>query len=301
MCKYAIVTFYGESRSTQKAASTARQNVEKLARVMDTLEKQYGVVVRDNGIDGLTGPVLQSWYNDFSAGRKMSTLNNYVCTLNPFLRWAYELEYVEKDLSGILKTGKILTEDYLPEWERPKDKYLTHEQADELLHTTAGRNLLRDRAFIALILYTGLRCEEACSFTLASVLDRPRGTLHVRRKGGRWMTVPVNDDVYVYLDAYLAQRNTEDHSQPLFMTSHGKPCSPKQMYKVLSFKQKRVGANGVATGAHALRHTFESETEKIGGAGVARDLAGQKSLVVANRYIHTTEEQRRDAVNRLKW
>ena len=296
-----MVKFYGESRSTQKSASTARQNVEKLERVMRMLEENHGVVVHEKSIEGLNGEVLQSWYNAFAVGRKMSTLNNYVCTINPFLEWALTMKYIEEDLSRVLKTGKILSSEYLPEWERPKDKYLTHEEANELVNTTVGRNLLRDRAFIALILYTGLRCEEACSFTLASILDRPRGTLHVKRKGGRWMTLPVNEQVYSYLDAYLATRDLSDHSQPLFMTSHGNPCSPKQMYKVLAFKQKRVGENGVATGAHALRHTFESETEKIGGVGVARDLAGQKSFKVANRYIHTTEEQRREAVDKLRW
>lgn len=303
MCDYAIVRFYGESRQTQKASSTARQNVEKLERVLRMLEDGYGVIVHEDRIEGLTGPVLQQWYNDFANGRKMSTLNNYVSTINPFLQWAQNMGYMDDGvhLSKVLKTGKILSDDYLPEWERPKEKYLTHEQANELVNTKVGRNLLRDRAFIALILYTGLRCEEACSFTLASVLDRPRGTLHVKRKGGRWMTIPVNERVYTYLDAYLAARDLSDHTQPLFMTTHGKPCSPKQMYKVISFKQKRVGENGVATGAHALRHTFESETEKIGGVGVARDLAGQRSFRVANRYIHTTEEQRRAAVNQLNW
>lgn len=301
MCKYSIIAFYGESRSTQKADSTARQNVEKLERVMKMLEADHGVVVREKSIEGLTGEALQGWYNAFAVGRKMSTLNNYVCTINPFLRWAFVLGYVEKDLSGILTTGKILSNEYLPEWERPKDKYMTHAEANELVNTTVGRNLLRDRAFIALVLYTGLRCEEACSFSLASILDRPRGTIHVKRKGGRWMTLPVNAEVYKYLDAYLATRDLTDHSQPLFLTTHGNPCSPKQMYKVLAYKQKRVGENGVATGAHALRHTFESETEKIGGVGVARDLAGQKSFKVANRYIHTTEEQRREAVDKLSW
>lgn len=296
-----MVNLYGEKRSVQKAASTARQNVEKLERFLNMLEENYGVVVKERCIEGLDGTILQQWYNAFASGRKMSTLNNYVCTINPFLKWAYGLRYTDADYSHVLTTGKILSSEYLPEWERPKDKYLTHEEANELVNTTVGRNLLRDRAFIALILYTGLRCEEACSFTLASILDRPRGTLHVKRKGGRWMTLPVNEQVYSYLDAYLATRDLSDHSQPLFMTSHGNPCSPKQMYKVLAFKQKRVGENGVATGAHALRHTFESETEKIGGVGVARDLAGQKSFKVANRYIHTTEDQRREAVDRLRW
>lgn len=301
MCKYRIIAFYGQSRATQKSPSTARQNVEKLERVMDMLCDGYGVTVEDHGITGLNGEVLQEWYNNFANGRKMTTLNNYVCTINPFLRWAKTMNYLNDDLSGVLTTGKILGNEYLPEWQRPKEKYLTHDEADELVNTSQGRNLLRDRAFISLILYTGIRCEEGCSLNLSDILDRPRGTIHLKRKGGRWQTIPINAEVYVYLDAYLETRDLSDHSQPLFMTTHGNRCSPKQMYKALSFKQKRVGENGVATGAHALRHTFISEVEKRAGAGIARDLAGQRSLIVTNRYIHTTEDQLRDAVDGLKW
>ena len=305
MCRQQMIEFYGESRSVKKASSTAKQNVEKLNRVFRMLETAYGVCVRAVDaqkhkfvIEGLEAPVLQDWYNKFAEGRKMSTLNNYVNTINPFLRWAFSQRYIDEDYSNVLSNGSIPDIEDLPEWERPKDKYLTHEQAKALIEEGSGYNHLRDRAFIALILYTGLRCEEACSFTLADVLDRPRGTLHFKRKGGKWQTVPVNPDVYRYVDEYLRTRDLEDHSKPLFMTTRGQPCSPKQMYKALSARQKKLG---IATGAHALRHTWESEMEKIGGVGVARDLAGQKSIKVSNRYIHSTEDQRRDASNKLRW
>ena len=54
-------------------------------------------------------------------------------------------------------------------------------------------------------------------------------------------------------------------------------------------------------GCHAFRHTFVSAVEKKGGSAVARDLANHKSLVITNRYDHSTAGQRRQAVDALNY
>lgn len=305
---YPIVDFYVRMNAASVSENTSENRREKLTVFLGQLEEKYGVVVEARKIAGLTPEVIGLWYAEMGeAGRKMSTLNNYVCMINPFIKWAQKMDYLvylnDKgmpiDLSAILVTHKIPDEDSVPEWERKPEKYLDHDQARKLIEGTTGRNLVRDRAIIALLLYSGLRVSELCSLTIGSVYDRERGEIYVKRKGGKWCSVLVGLDAYAYLDAYLATRvDADDHSQPLFITTHGKPCNRNQIYKALSFKQK---AEGLATGPHALRHTFISESEKLGSASIARDLANQKSLKVTNRYDHTTPAQRREAVDKLSW
>lgn len=303
---YAIVGAYVKMESPRVSKNTSDQRVDVLCRVLDKLTRDYGVrVTSDNKIYGMSAQVLADFYSSMiDAGRKMTTLNYYVNMLNPFLRWCKKLgvfadatQQEVENITTILTNGRLPSIDMVPEDERPI-KYITHEQAQQLLTNTSGRNVVRDRAIIALLLYSGLRATELCSLTIGSILDRPRGETYVKRKGGKWCTVLIGEAAYPYLEAYLATRKDADHSEPLFLTTHGKPCTRIQIYKALAHKQESVGA---AKGPHALRHSFISEADRAGGAAIARDLANQHSLYVTNRYDHTTKEQRRAAIDRIAW
>jgi integrase/recombinase XerD len=298
---YEIIRFYVEADIANKdiQPTTAAHKTEVLERVFQTLVSEYGVSVYDDRIEGLTPPVLQRWFINASKNWKPATCNSYVNTLNPFFRWAAQMEYMKKDLSGILKDKRIPHPDELPENERPKNKYYTHEQVHDLLWGHRGRNIVRDRAMIGMLLYCGLRVSELCSLTIGQVMDVPRGSMRIKRKGGAWCDVEVADEVYPLLEAYLKTRkDTDDRSRPLFMTSRGVPCNRKQVYKALAFKQEALD---LATGPHALRHTAISEISNTYGSAIARDFANHKSLVVTNRYSHTSKEQRHVAVNALPW
>lgn len=300
---YPVTTQYVRIRHIQVSKATADQSGDKVDRILRDLSENFGVKIHDycgdNCIEGLTPDVLNRWYISFAEGRKMTTINCYVCMLNGFLEWAQKSGYLNspRQLNGILKTGKIPSIKSLPKEQRPKDKYATHEQIQQLL-SYDGYNNLRDRAIIMLILSSGLRIEELCSLKVKDVRNNPKGEMEVKRKGGEYEIVYVGPAFYEYLDAYLATRGELKDDDPLFVTTHGNPVNPKQVYKALSKKQKDLN---LATGPHALRHTFISETEKIGGVGVARDLANHKSIRVTNRYDHTNVEQRRGTVERLNW
>lgn len=296
-----VIRFYLESAVSDRRVmeTTVPQMQEKLERICGQLEKNYGVSFGDEKITGLTPIILRRWFNEASASWKPATANNYVCTVNPFLRWAFEMEMTEKDLSSILHTAKLPDPDSLPPEEQPKDKYYTHEQVSALLHDVKGHNLLRDRAIMALILYSGFRVSEVCALTIGQVMHVPHGTVRLRRKGGAWKEAKVSEELYPWLEAYLATRkDKDDPNAPLFITTHGLPCTRTQIYRALSSKQKVLD---LATGPHALRHTAISEVNNKYGALAARDFANHKNLVVTNRYSHTTEEQRQNAANSLCW
>lgn len=301
-----MIEFYTASSVANRKIleTTAPQIKYRLERIFDMLEKWYEVKMTNEKIEGLDSVTLQNWFIKASKDWKPATINAYVCAINPFLRWAHKMNskgvyYLDDDLSNVLSTVRIPDIDELPEEERPKDKYYTPEQVNELLYGHHGRNQVRDRAIMALVLYSGLRVSELCSLTVKQFRESPRGTLRLKRKGGAWSTAVVGDEAYPLIEEYLKTRDDlDDPSAPLFMTTHGKPCSREQIYKCLSHKQKEIG---IATGPHALRHTAVSEVSNRFGAAMARDFANHKSLHVTNRYAHTTEEQRMTAVNKLHW
>ena len=162
-----------------------------------------------------------------------------------------------------------------------------------------GYNQVRDRAITALVLCSGLRTSELCSLTIGQFRSAVDGRIRLRRKGGAWATAVIGEEAYPLIEEYLKTRkDADDPDRPLFVTTHGNACTRQQLYKAISKKQK---AMGVATGLHALRHTAISEVMNTAGAAVARDFANHRSLIVTNRYSHTTEDQRLDAANGLHW
>lgn len=304
---YALVDDYVDFMAKGKSECTNKQRTEVLNRFLRILEEEHGVKITDEHIEGLNTRVLTDFYRAMSKKSKMATLNYYVCMINPFLRWAYDytdrqgnpcLVGAKKEVTHFLKTGTLEKPEEIPEWEK-KDKYLTHDQAVELLNSCEGRNRKRDRAVIALLLYSGLRISELCSLQIRDIKSWENGELYCRRKGGAYKTVYYGTKANVYLKEYLASRTDRKNPEaPLFTTSHGEPCSRVQLYKALRNKQRPLG---LATGPHALRHTFISEAEKLGSASIARDLANQHSLRITNRYDHTTRDQLTATVDRMEW
>ena len=302
MKKYKLVERYVRNERADRAKNTQAQTLSQISLVLETLERDYGVTVGDESVSGLTPLVMSDWKGGFVRNHKPATTNVYIALLRPFLKWLYEIGLTERDRGTTLKSVRIPSYESLPEEERPKDKYMTHEEVEALLNTNKGKNRVRDRAIMTLFLYTGLRTEELCSLNLSDFIGPKavRGEICVRRKGGMYKKIPVPEACYEAIERYLKTRDTADLTAPLFLTAKGVRCNRRQLYKSISYKQRSV-SDRIAVGGHTLRHTFVSEIEKLGGAAVARDLANHSSLHITNRYDHTTESQRRAAANALSW
>lgn len=305
MSKYPMIDFYCESINVGE--STVAQYTETLERVFRQMEA-FGITLKEESIDGMSGASIQRWFNTIKKDRKPSTLNTIVVTLNPFLRWAHTI-YPDGvgDYSNILKTMRLPSYEQLPEEERPKEKYYSDEQIAELLAIPKpsfdSPLKKRNRAIIALFLASGIRASELCQLKIGSLTDHGHGYIYIRRKGGAYKTTEVAEFAYPFIEAYLKTRkDRDDMSAPLFMTVKGNPCNRQELYYTLRNLQKKVtGGENLQKGCHTFRHTFVSSVEKIGGGAVARDLANHKSLVITNRYDHSTASQRRQAVDALRY
>ena len=301
MCMYPMIDFYVESINV--AESSVAHHLDVLPRVFRQME-DFGVKMMPETIEGLTGAALQRWFNAFKKDKKPSTVNNYVVTINPFLRWAHTIYPEIPDVSNVLHTVRLPSYEQIPDDEKPKDKYYTDAEIAKLLEIPKRDSDLkkRDRAIIAMFIGTGLRASELCQLTVGSIRNYTHGYVRVRRKGGAIKDVDVAEFAYKYVETYLKTRKNANDNEPLFVTTHGEPCNQNQLYKSMRNRQNKAGvSDDKARGNHTFRHTFVSAVEKIGGGAVARDLANHKSLAITNRYDHSTAEQRHDAVNALAW
>lgn len=289
--------------------SSADQAYERLLRVLNNLYENYGVRIENDVFVGLTPKVLLQWNRQMTLdGKTMATKNAYIVTLNPFLKWLIINEYLVQERSdnhlsdipiySVLKAGKLPKENSIPIEER-KTKSFTCDQIKSLMGCMSGRNAIRNRAILALFIYSGIRESELCSLTLASILSQPHGLMYLKRKGGLWQHTPIADAFYPYLDEYLSEReNTSDLTAPLFLSENGGFLTRVAVWKLISKAEK---AAGLVSGVHILRHTVISNIDKNYSAGAARDIANHSSLVITNRYDHTTQEERLEAINSLDW
>ena len=289
--------------------STADQACEKINRILNSLYSTYGVRFEEMKFSGLTSPVLMAWYDDLvSAGRAMSTRNNYVALLNPFMKWAVIIgaldkrqdprDYDETPVYEVLEIHKLPREENIPASQR-KQRSFTKEQLMMLMDSIKGRNSVRNRAILALFIHSGIRESELCSLTLSSVLDQPRGRIYLRRKGGAWKHTEVGEAFYPYLEAYLKTRgDLDDKNSPLFLSNDGGHLTRNAVWRMF---HKYETSLGLTSGVHIFRHTVISNIDKNSSAGAARDIANHTTLNMTNRYAHTTPQERAAAINNLDW
>lgn len=171
--------------------------------------------------------------------------------------------------------------------------------------TPAG---LRDRALIALMVYSFARIGAALSMTVADVFTQNRRLwVRLREKGGKAHAMPCHHSLEEYLTAYLEQTGImEDSKGPLFRTigrGTGKltrtPLPQANAYAMIA---RRVAAAGIATkvGNHSFRATGITAYLKNGGTlEKAASMANHASTRTTQLYDRRRDEMSLDEVERI--
>jgi site-specific recombinase XerD len=144
-----------------------------------------------------------------------------------------------------------------------KTPALGDDQAKLLLTAPDGWTLkgIRDRAILAVLLYHGLRREEAAQLMTADLQER-RGIKHlqVRGKGGKTRYLPLHPVAAERIHEYLERDiKREPGNGPLFRsirgTTTGAGVSANGIYTIVSQWAKAAGINVDGLGVHGLRAT----------------------------------------------
>lgn len=286
-------------RSMEMADVTIVDYVRTIMLLNDWLMKEYHM---DFSTPGTIKGYMISMYCTSLQPLKISTRSTYLTITGAFLRWLHAMQYVDHDLSKAIAKLPSMSR-YLashPE-EAPNKRGYTHDEIRAMLSCKRRNEFIthRDRAIVVTMLATGLRVSELASLTVADIIDKP-DTLYVARKGTHGQKVPVSiasaayPYIMRYLEVYAARFGMYTEGDALWVSETGKPLNRFDVCKSLQALQKKVG---VPTGTHTLRHTMITEVTKQANPIVARDAAGQKSISVTNRYMHSTREEIREAVD----
>lgn len=218
-----------------------------------------------------------------------STVNNQVSVVGRMLRYAEEIELIER-------TPRIKFVKVPP----VKFDFLDFEELERLLATAR-----KDADLSAAILcaaHAGLRVGEIRGLEWSDV-DFVAAKLMVARteyrgmlgspKGGRMRSVPLTGRLR---DALKAIRHLK--GAVVFCHDDGSRWTRDQMDTWLERATKRAGLRQI--GWHVLRHTFCSHLAIRGASPRAiQELAGHASLTTTQRYMHLTSDATRSAVELL--
>jgi site-specific recombinase XerD len=199
-----------------------------------------------------------------------ATINRALVTLRAYCDWA--------KYAGLITENPVEEIKAIPT-SQPVPKSLPVEAVDAILRAVRSekdeRLRLRDEALLALLIYTGLRAQEACDVQIRD-LDLDGGTITVRYgKGGRMRRVMLNTEAISLLRRYMARLRcpegvpplgSEREREPLLVgftaTRAGRPMHPGINQRLV----QRVVEQRAHEAARRLRDDAEAVTslERVG-------------------------------------
>lgn len=238
-----------------------------------------------------------------------ATVNLKIAALRSFLQFARKRRWLAADLTGELIGDTLVG--IKAHIQRPYQIVEGDEQTRLLDAAGQAKNAARALAFMALGLGSGLRLAELCALDVGDLAtDATSCYVDVRQgKGHKDRQVPVSDDVYALVLAYLAETGravwaTADRATPLFLSrnrhnAHGGRLSERQAQSIVEDCARRAGLldRGKHITPHALRHSYgidlikgDAESGRPGAPlpAVAK-MMGHSSIAVTGRYLNHFE------------
>lgn len=199
---------------------------------------------------------LECWRDKLVAENKSpATIQLYLTSTKIFFRWLAQ-ENLYPNIADHLKARVKVNREH-------KKDALSSAQAGSLLQSVKGDSLKakRDRAIIALMATTGLRCIEVNRADCGDIISQFGKTyLLVQGKGHsqKDARVLLPAQVHNLIATYLQARGSVNSSQPLFASTKrnkGGRLTTFTISKIVKAQMRACGLDSPRLTAHSLRHT----------------------------------------------
>lgn len=251
-------------------------------RSLRTLERYEAVLMAFETLVGgqaladVTPRLVRRFLASYRArGCTQETVLSHYNVLRCFFNWVqreYQLTY-----NPIGAVDRPLTPSLLP-------KSMTADQVKTLLQATEStRHPLRDKAFVMLMLDTGIRVGELCGI-LKEHVDLVRLEVRVFGKDKRERLLPVGPKTGEILQAYFQSR--ADDLPFAFVTFQGDDTRQMAVRVVQSLFKRLSKVTGFHVNPHLLRSTFGSMWIINGGDEESlRQMMGHTTYAMTRRYV----------------
>lgn len=209
-----------------------------------------------------------------------------------------------RNLYKFLKNSFEVEENPADKLESPKKKkslpkYLTLEEAQQLLSSITPPNYERDYAIITIFLNCGLRVSELEGISLKDI-DNDLSKMRVTGKGSKERIVYLNDACRAAIKAYLSVRPADikgKDKDALFISRNRNRLNVKTIQWLVYKRLKEAGLENRKMSVHKLRHTAATLMYQHGHTDVRvlKDILGHEDLSTTQIYTHLSDEQMQKA------
>jgi site-specific recombinase XerD len=162
----------------------------------------------------------------------------------------------------------------------------------------------RDRAFLWLLLSTGIRVSEACSLTFADV-DWKEGMIYIHGKGAKERHIPFGKVAQQHLDTYVRYWRGEplEKVRPddsIFLTAFGQPLASRTAERIFSRLKRVAGINDKRVSPHTCRHWFAVNAIRNGMPTVVlKNILGHETWEMIEIYVRLAEQDLKQSYTRF--
>lgn len=264
-----------------RSAQTVRYYIQRL-RLFTNWIAARGIATWDQ----ITLPHLREYLIDLDAdGRTQGGVHANYRAVRALMRWVWD----EYDLTTRCPADKWRCKNRQP----APIPGITIEEVDKLMTAAQLTNYPeRDKAFLAVLVDTGLRRAEIMNLTMRDVNLTDMSIRVEHGKGDKPRTVYFGRDTKRLLRKYLNQLEDVSQNDPFWisrygeaLTDHGARSMLRRLYKI----------SGVPDyGFHAFRRCFALERKRNGDDALTVSRAlGHSSLEVTKRYLAFTADDDR--------
>ena len=298
--------FFAARRPQKDSSNTTAAYRRDLAGITTLLAERQSKAGEELTVTELTGPLLRDAFGVFADTHAKSSVLRAWSTWNQFLTFCVA--------EGLL-TGNPMGAVAKPKTPPLSPKPLRGEDTPERLLAAAATGQVktrnpwpeRDVLVIALGLIAGLRSTEMRALSIGSLVGRSGDMrLHVKGKGGKDRSIPVQPAMEQIITNYLNSCRTRFPQQPLsrdapLLRGHnGEPIGRGALEYLMQCCYRLAGLHDrvpVGANLHALRHTFATRLAEDGAsASEIMALLGHASLSTSQNYIEATGREQRSAI-----
>lgn len=228
------------------ASGKSPHTVESYNRVIKQFESF--LLDRKTDITNVNSLTVSEWTDELKV--KQNTVRYNLIVLHGFYSWLLRHKKI--------KENPVFVEE-IPPSKQIEYNLLDREDINKLLNAAPeGKNALRDRAMVVLLLCSGLRSDELRSLTVSD-LNFSEGFITVRHgKGDKQRNVPFPAAAQKAVTGYM---NRYPH-QGLLFQFNGKKMSSQGLNKIV--KKYVLAVTGKEVHTHILRHAFASLCDDCG-------------------------------------
>ena len=229
------------------------------------------------------------------------SIETYSRDVSAFFRWLVQHKYLSINPMGQIKSPKVekaLIRVFTEEDLRRLDAACERKAHGKSLTPDERKAMAaRDRAFLWLLLSTGIRVSEGCGL-LFSDIDWDSGMIYVRGKGAKERRIPFGKVARQHLNTYIQYwrgEPTKEGDEHVFLGAFGDPMRPSTVQVMFDRLRKISGITDKRVSAHTCRHWFAVNCIKNGMPSVAvQSLLGHETLEMINTYVRLAEQDNRE-------